>query len=350
MTTLKRRLPIIGLGVVASMLVLPAVGQAATTFGSRMRNDPTETTCAMMSLPTPNCSIVSYIHPSEPNGDPYSGGAPVDGVITKFRIRAYAQEKPGQVTFRLANFQGDPGMGADSAIASSAGTGPTITINPDEDALETPITEVPARLAVKKGQHLAIDTTASIAAVYNSSGDKFSYVYSPPLVEGAGARGSNEVTAELLVAATIEPDADHDGFGDETQDACPTQATTQGPCDTTKPGVNGFGVANGKVSYTLSEAAAVSFQLAKKAPGRKVGTKCVKQTSANKAKKKCPLFKNVGAAFAGTGAPGKNTVTLPNGKKLKPGSYKLTMTATDAAGNVTTASTSFKVAPKKKKK
>ena len=26
--------------------------------------------------------------------------------------------------------------------------------------------------------------------------------------------------------ATIEPDADHDGFGDETQDACPTSAAT----------------------------------------------------------------------------------------------------------------------------
>jgi uncharacterized repeat protein (TIGR01451 family) len=32
------------------------------------------------------------------------------------------------------------------------------------------------------------------------------------------------------VAASVEPDADHDGFGDETQDACPTDATTQGVC------------------------------------------------------------------------------------------------------------------------
>ena len=32
------------------------------------------------------------------------------------------------------------------------------------------------------------------------------------------------------VAAVLEPDADGDGFGDETQDQCPTNATTQGPC------------------------------------------------------------------------------------------------------------------------
>ena len=32
------------------------------------------------------------------------------------------------------------------------------------------------------------------------------------------------------VAAVLEPDADGDGFGDESQDQCPTNATTQGPC------------------------------------------------------------------------------------------------------------------------
>jgi hypothetical protein len=32
------------------------------------------------------------------------------------------------------------------------------------------------------------------------------------------------------VAAVIEPDADGDGYGDETQDGCPQSATTQAPC------------------------------------------------------------------------------------------------------------------------
>lgn len=36
--------------------------------------------------------------------------------------------------------------------------------------------------------------------------------------------------SRLNLAATIEPDADHDGYGDETQDQCPSDATTQGPC------------------------------------------------------------------------------------------------------------------------
>ena len=52
-----------------------------------------------------------------------------------------------------------------------------------------------------------------------------------------------------MVAGTIEPDADGDGFGDETQDGCPSQAVSQGACDTTKPGVSGFGVKKGKIAY-----------------------------------------------------------------------------------------------------
>jgi RTX calcium-binding nonapeptide repeat (4 copies) len=49
-------------------------------------------------------------------------------------------------------------------------------------------------------------------------------------------KGSTQTTTELLsgfrilIAANVEPDSDHDGFGDETQDQCPTNATTQGPC------------------------------------------------------------------------------------------------------------------------
>jgi hypothetical protein len=35
---------------------------------------------------------------------------------------------------------------------------------------------------------------------------------------------------ELLLNADIEADADHDGFGDETQDLCPTNAATQRSC------------------------------------------------------------------------------------------------------------------------
>jgi hypothetical protein len=347
MPKLRTRLTIAAVSALGALLVLPAAGQGATNFGSRLLNDPTENTCEKVEQ---TCTMVSYIHPIDPNGDPYSGGAPIDGVITKFRARAYAVTTPGKITFRVADiFLPDPNNN-DSAIASAKGTGPTMTIVPDEAALETPITEIGGRLPVSKGQHLAVDASESIGIVYNSNGNTYSYLFAPPLVEGAGPRGSTDGINELLVAATIEPDADKDGFGDETQDQCPRQATTQGPCDDTKPVVTGLKVNGGKVSYSLSEAATVSLLLEKKIPGRRVGKKCVKQTPQNKTKKRCARFRAIGAAFAGTGNAGANKVTLPNGKRLKPGVYRLTLTARDAAGNETKATTTFTVKKKKKKR
>jgi len=327
----------------AMLLLLPAAGRAATIFGSQLKNDPTEKSCELLGP----CTIVQHIVSAPPEGDPYSGGAPVNGVITKFRTLAYSQEGSGQITFRLGNLTLPNPNELDSALGSSAGTGPTITL-PDIGEEDVSITEVGARLPVKQGQQLAVDITPSIAIIYNSNGDKRSYLFAPPLVEGAGQRGSTTAVNELLVQAAIEPDADNDGFGDETQDQCPTQAATQGPCDTTPPGVTGLKVSNGKkVSYNLSEAATVSFKVEKKSKGRKVGKKCVKQTKQNKTKKACPLFKQV-ASFSGPGNAGANKASIP--KKLGPGTYRLTMTARDAVGNVTTKTTTFKIAKKKKKK
>jgi hypothetical protein len=51
----------------------------------------------------------------------------------------------------------------------------------------------------------------------------------PPSTQTFTAGGN----VQLDVSARLEADADHDGFGDETQDECPTNGTTQGPCPVT---------------------------------------------------------------------------------------------------------------------
>jgi hypothetical protein len=341
MAMLKKGLATAALTVGAGLLLFPPAGQAATVFGSRLNHEPANSgECQILG----RCTIVSFIHPSDPNGDPYAGGAPSDGVITKFRIYAYTAV-PTQVTFRLADINRPNPMDPNTAQATAAGTGPTVTIQP---AAQPSIQEFGGRLSVKKGQHLAIDAT-DVQATYNTSGDKFSYIFTPPLVDGAAARMSLQPTGELLVQGTIEPDADGDGFGDETQDQCPSQASTQGQCDKTLPVVKGLHVSGNTISYRLSEAATVSFKLAKKAPGRKVGGKCVAQTAKNRTHRRCPRFKPIGASFSGPGKTGADHVTLPNGRKLGPGVYRLTMTATDVAGNRATTTTTFKIKKKKKK-
>jgi len=347
---MPKRLTVAPLAVVAAALVVASPSNAAVTFGSRLIDSPTTSLCndtsgAPGTINGP-CTMVSYIVPTAPNGDPSSQGAPISGVITKFRIKALGDGGPATATFRIANITVDPS--GDSGIATSAGTGPTVQI-PADTGGDAPVTEVGARVPVTAGQHLAVDGSPNLEALHVSDGQKWTYVYAPPLVDGQGGRGSNAVTEELLVQADIEPDADHDGFGDETQDQCPTQATTQGPCDRTPPGVSGLRVRSAKVFYTLSEGATVKFKLQKATSGRKVKGKCVRQTRRNKRKPRCTRFVTVRSEFAAPGNAGPNQVAIPRGKKLKAGRYRLTMTVTDALGNSATTTKSFRIKAHKKK-
>jgi hypothetical protein len=291
------RITSIILGLVA-LLAVPSVSEAATTFGSRLKNEPTDGECKNLVAP---CTYAAFIHPSDPDGDPYAGGAPVDGVITKFRIRAYG---PGaQVTFRLANVTAEPN--SESALATAAGTGPTVTINGTPDANnEIGVEEFPASLPVKKGNQLAIDTSEA-RAIYNSNGNKYTYVFAPTLMDGQGQRGSSDVTNELLVQADIEPDVDGDGLGDETQD--PNVGPEPTTADSSKPRLRGLKLSRKALSYRLSEKARVSIKIKK-------GRRTVRKLS-------------------DAGEQGLNKVSL--GRKLALGRYRVVIKATDTAGNKT---------------
>jgi hypothetical protein len=315
---LEKRLWTAALTAVAALLLLPAAGQAAQVFGSGFVHEPNQSACAMLGP----CTIAAFVEiPAE--GKVVNGGAPSDGVITKLRIRAKVENPGTQVTFRVADVtQANDGEGGKSATAAATATGPTVTLQ-TTGAANIPIQEFPARLAVKKGQHLAIDGPAGLVATYDSSGSKFSYAFAPPLADGAAARTSNEFFGELLVQGTIEPDADRDGFGDETQDGCPSQASTQGACDNTVPVISNLHVRKGKISYRLSEAATVILRVAKKNGKRLAGRR--------------------GRPFAGPGEAGANRLGLPGARRFRPGVYLLTVTAVDAAGNSRVKTKTFRI-------
>ena len=321
---LKTRLATAFLLVSCGLLLLPATGQAAQVFGSGLFNQPTERACETQAP----CTIAAFVEiPAA--GVVTRNGAPIDGVITKFRIRAKV-EAPTQVTFRLANvtpnLSPQEPINPKTANATGAGTGSTVTLQPS--SAEGLPQEFAGRLPVKKGQRLALDVPLLPAGqdllVINDSNDsRFSYEFAPPLVDGAPPRTSNQFFGELLVQGTVEPDADGDGFGDETQDTCPAQASTQGACDLTKPAFAKLRVRRGKISYSLSEASTVKFRLAKKRAGGK--------------------FKATGRPFSGPGMAGSNRRALPRAGKLGPGVYRLSGTATDLVGNSGTGMTVFRI-------
>jgi hypothetical protein len=160
--------------------------------------------------------------------------------------------------------------------------------------------------------------------VYNQGGDKFTYLYAPPLVKGDSPRASQgEPTGQLLVQAVIERDADRDGYGDETQDACPANPDkTAAPCtDTTKPRLSGLELDRSAfrrstvLEYRLTEAAKVTIHIEKRKRGRWVQLR---------------------GKLTDQGAVGNNQITIKRrfaGHKLAPGRYRLELLAKDAAGN-----------------
>jgi hypothetical protein len=279
-----------------ALLAAPAAGMASDTFGSRLLNEPANSS----ECPSSPCTLVSYIHPSNPNGDPYSGGAPSDGVITKFRVRAkpYTAGQPVSATLRVADISR---QNPDQATASGLGSGQPVTLVANGE-----IEEHSTRVPVKKGNHLALDAS-NAQLTYNASGSKFTYVFSPLL--GQSPRTSNQPTGELLVQATVEPDRDHDGFGDETQDKCPSQASTAGECDHSAPRVGSIKLGSHRLRYRLSEAGKVKGSVQKRRHGH---WSTVKSIRAN-------------------GAKGANRVSFH--KALKAGRYRVRISATDANGN-----------------
>ena len=88
------------------------------------------------------------------------------------------------------------------------------------------------RVTVQHGDFLGIFLGGDGVA-HCSDGSKTGYVdhYSNSDVPaGSSAEFTREVEGQVEVAAVLEPDADHDGFGDETQDQCASNAGTQGQC------------------------------------------------------------------------------------------------------------------------
>lgn len=316
----------------AGLLALPATGQASATFGSLLKNAPANGPNPCVDTVPGPCTLVGYINPNDA-GDPVTSPAPFDGVVVKVRIRSVAAES---VTFRFATISAPQ---ADVANAQITANGPTVTLKGTGE-----IEEYPAQAAVKKGVHVALDAP-SASMVYNQGGDKFTYLYAPPLVQGQGPRASSgEPTGQLLVQAVIEPDADKDGAGDETQDACLGSARTAAPCnDTAKPKLSGLKLKpwafsrSTVLSYSLSEAAKLTLRVEQGVPGRKVRGKCVRPNARNAAARPCTRFVKLSGKLTDTGTIGKNEVTIKRrfaGHKLAPGAYRLVLVARDTTGNV----------------
>jgi len=192
--------------LVASALVATPAHAGTTTIGSDLSAAPT-----FGLLCAPSCSVFS------PQIDGASTASPVSGVIVRWRVRAADVDQTALRVFRPV------GGGNYDGVGTSA------TVLPTANAISTFDTQLP----IEAGDFIGIDIGSGGPNYFNDTDATDSRMtYQPKLADGdpPAAPFATQAQREVLVNADIEPDADNDGFGDETQDGCPTDPTTQGSC------------------------------------------------------------------------------------------------------------------------
>jgi len=232
-------------------------------------------------------SLVAFAPP----GTSYA--APARGVITQWRLRTGADAFQVKLkTFRLVGGSTYSVVGSTDVLAASAGT----------------LNIFPSRVAVQPGDLLGLTMVTAGNCATSDPGATARYVPGDVPVGGT-ATFSDAPGVGIPVAAIVEPDADGDGYGDESQDACPSQPTTQGQCvrPSTKITAGPTQPAKSRVKYRFTSSdPAATFE--------------------------CRLTgKNVRTVQLRTYRP----CTSPKRyKHLQPGRYTFFVRATDAAGNV----------------
>jgi hypothetical protein len=144
-----------------------------------------------------------------------------------------------------------------------------------------------------------------------------------------------------------QANADGDALGDAC-DPTPRPVTPPPPppaADTTAPVLSTLALApkrftasaGSEVGLAVDEAGTVRFTVQRRTTGRKVGGKCKAQTRANRARKACTRWVRAKGSLSVNVMAGETSVAFfgrVGGKTLKPGRYRLSARATDAAGNV----------------
>jgi hypothetical protein len=149
-------------------------------------------------------------------GPAYAVPAP-GGVITSWSVNAGQTATPAgnRVALRLFRAAVDQTSGLLSA---------TVLATSRPRVAPTGVATFPTRIPVKGGEQLGL-FSPTLSTVFAAGPESFACS-----AAGEGAVGSSYVESGsatcgpdlgVNVSAVVEPDADEDGFGDETQDACP---------------------------------------------------------------------------------------------------------------------------------
>jgi hypothetical protein len=146
--------------------------------------------------------------------------APSSGVVTQWKSKLPAIP-PGLLSQAMRVFRAT-GVPNQFQVVAETATAPMVT----------GVNVVPARVPVNAGDRFGL--FGAPASFYCNTGKPEDVM---GFFEGNAAVGSTQTykpapSIQVPVSVVIEPDADADGYGDETQDKCPQSASFQTACPT----------------------------------------------------------------------------------------------------------------------
>jgi hypothetical protein len=222
------------LAAAACLALTAAPSQAATTIGSSLLDSPSSTptgTCGFTAAEAEHSCTASQANLEPGHIAPAGLVAPTGGVIVRWRVRS------GTPTAATASVKLQLRVLHENTGGIGEATFTTLPLG------EPGVHVFPTRLPIAGGDRIGVDarigspggTEAELPIVYQESGVGGLDRWTPSLAEGVteSQNGFPTSSEELLLNADIEPDADHDGYGDETQDLCPTDPLVHAACPTT---------------------------------------------------------------------------------------------------------------------
>ncbi|HET9197458.1 MAG TPA: hypothetical protein VFN92_04300 [Solirubrobacterales bacterium] len=313
---MKTRLAFSAIGAVLAVAMLtPAAASAATEVGNQ---------CSATS----SSSSAVLVSTANAPGNPLPATIPSGGVVTRWSFSIALPFPPGtslSETLKVFRRTGAPNqfqvVGESSPQSVSSGNQ---TFN--------------TRIPVQAG-----DLIGALAAAGGSTGTVYCQTENPGdrvvAIAGTaplGSTGSGEELPGLQnpVVVFVEADADNDGFGDETQDACPQSAAFQTPCPPVVLSTS-TQVKKGSVTVivTSSTAAPVTVKgVAKLGKGKKAKLNGGTQNLVPGTLSKFKLFFTKGLKNKLKETSPKNKLTL-----------KVTVSGTSVSGAVTTKTLKLKL-------
>jgi hypothetical protein len=187
---------------------------------------------------TPSVNPCAFLNWTSTNPDVVVA-SPIDGVITSWGFRAGCCVDPQTVAHHLT--LGTFKVGAQNGMSGYAYgvpdlVGETFELPPGNQLPVDPATTLPARVPIAQGERIGVTADWPIAFSLDDTIPGVAYTsFAHGYTSNGESYGAQYGGAVLQIGALVEADADHDGYGDETQDCAPTDPARHDGCSAAPP-------------------------------------------------------------------------------------------------------------------